>query len=464
MLTFIVFSCSDRDHSNEEPGLIVPNNELRGTWIATAWGLDWPMGNYDEDAEKALYIQYLDLLAENNMNAVFFQVRPMQGLFYDSKYESWSQYITGTFGKQPSWDVMSFLIDKAHERGIQFHAWYNPYRIATRASATDSFPELDPKINADLVIDYPTVRMYNPALPEVRDIIGGMIQEVLSKYDVDGISIDDYFYPADVEDLKDQQYFEKYGNPNQTIQEFRLDNVDKAIVKIRQAVLDTKPEVAFSVSPAGNNTYNYNTMYADVLKWSKEGWVDIIIPQLYYATGSATNTGSFNGSLYWWSQFTYENMLMVGYGLNNFSEDNSNDKFKSNAELSAQFNFAKTQKKVKGSVLYSAKYLVSNPLDIMASVKEAYKNPSIPPYIGRPVVNPPAIPTALKISGNILSWNESDGAEKYGVYRSNGNNKVAEMIAVSHSTSISLQSEGDYFVTSIGKYNIESDVSQVIKY
>lgn len=465
LLIFFVASCSDKD--KDEYGVnkpLIPNNELRGTWVATAWGLDWPMGDYSEAAEKALYIKYLDILAENNMNAVIFQVRPMQGLFYESEYESWSQYITGTFGKDPNWDVMEFLINEAHKRGIEFHAWYNPYRIATRASANDAFPPLDPKIPENLVLDYATIRMYNPALPEVRDRFEGMIREVLSRYDVDGISIDDYFYPGDVSNLEDQEYFETYGEEGQTIQEFRRENVDKIIKKIKQAVVDVKPQVAFSVSPAGNNSYNYDVMYADILKWSREGWVDIMIPQIYYATGSPTNSGSFNGGLHWWSQFTYDNLLMVGYDITKFSPNATNDKYKSNIELTSQFDFAKTQRKVSGSVLYSAKYMVTNPVDIMESIKDAYKNPTVTPYIGRPSVDEPQVPSQLKISGNTLSWSSVDGAEKYGVYRSNGNNKVADMIAVINVTSFQMEEKGDYFVTAIGKYNVMSEMSEIATY
>lgn len=479
LLSLFVISCNDKDDDdnkslNNEP--LVPNKELRGAWTATAWGLDWPMGNYSEAAEKALYIKYLDLLVANNMNAIFFQVRPMQGLFYESEYESWSAEITGTLGKNPGWDVMNFLIDEAHKRNIQFHAWFNPYRISTRPAKDPKFPliipefpPLDPEIPADLTIDYETIRMYNPALPEVQTRIGNIVKEFLTKFPkADGVHIDDYFYPSNVTDFLDKTYYEEYGKEFSNIADFRRHNVDVAIKNIHDVVVSTLPTAAFSIAPSGNK-FNNNKLYADVVKWSQEGWADIIIPQLYFATGlpainEASESGSFNAWLHWWSQFTYNNLLMVGYGLDKFSASSGIVKYQTNADLLEQFNYARSRNKVCGSVLYSAHYMVDNPVDIMAVIKEVYADPTFPPYIGRPAVEKPTAPANVTVSGTNLSWSAVASAEKYAIYKSNGNGVKAQMVAVTASTSFALPGEGEYFVTAIGEYNIESDISLVVKH
>lgn len=463
ILALGVISCNDDDKDKSGSDTlnhpIVPNKEIRGTWVATAWDLDFPQKKYDEASQKKLYTDYLDVLVANNMNAVFFQVRPMQGVFYDSQYESWSANATGTLGKAPSWDMMKFFIEEAHKRNIQFHAWFNPYRISTRAKASDKFADLDSKINPELVKDYSLIRTYNPALPEVQALIGKIVAEFLSKYDVDGIHIDDYFYPNEAQ-LKDDDDFKQYAEEGMDITAFRRSNVDKAVLSIRQAVLDTKPEAMFSISPAGNNTYNLDVMYADVLKWSQEGLADMIIPQLYYTTGSAST--SFNHSLHWWSQFTYNNLLAVGYGINNFDEASANDKYKTNADLTAQLAFAKSRKKVSGGVMYSAKYLLSNPVDIMASIKEAYAKPTLPPYIKRLNAVQPTKPEGLKFSSNDLTWNAVTGVSKYIVYKSNGNGKLASLVAIVETPKYVVEEKGAYFVTAIGEHNIESEMSVVI--
>lgn len=468
LLALFVISCSDSDNNSGDTINVplLPNKELRGAWVATAWGIDWPMGNYSEANEKALYIKYLDLLQANNMNAVFFQVRPMQGLFYNSEFESWSAEITGTLGQNPGWDVMTFMIDEAHKRNIQFHAWFNPYRIATRTDKNKSFPELDPKIPADLTVDYELIRMYNPALPAVQTRIGDMVKEFLTKFpDVDGVHIDDYFYPAGVTDFLDKTYYEEYGAEYTNIEDFRRHNVDVAIQNIHDAVVTTLPAAAFSISPSGNYDDNYNKLYADVTKWSQEGWADIIIPQLYSTTGTAST--SFNQRLHWWSQFTYNNLLMVGYGIYKFGSSEYPDiKYQTNADLLAQFEYARSRNKVCGSVLYSARYMINNPVDIMSVITEVYADPTFPPYIGRPVVDKPVAPSNVSASGSSISWSavSVSGAEKYAVYKSNGNGVKAQMVAVVTSTSYSLATEGDYFVTAVGEYNIESEISAVVKY
>lgn len=316
LIIFIVFvaSCSKENDDDiipppeENTPSILPKKELRGVWVTTAWGIDWPMEEYNAGAQKQKYINYLDLLVENKMNAIFFQIRGMADAFYDSQYESWSKYITGTAGTKPSYDVLGFLVEEAHKRNIQFHAWLNPYRISTRANKNSSFPQLDPKIPAKLTKDYEKIRIYNPALPEVQTRITQIVKEIITKYDVDGIHMDDYFYPSleTSEKMNDDAEYDQYGKSQfNNIDDFRRNNVNVVIQNIQKTIIETRPDVIFSISPAANMDSNYNTLFADVKKWSKEGWIDVIIPQLYFATG--TDVNSFNQRLDLWSQYIYEN-------------------------------------------------------------------------------------------------------------------------------------------------------------
>ncbi|GAA6529024.1 UPF0748 protein YngK [Segatella asaccharophila] len=471
LLIFMAFiaACSDHNHPTDilENLPILPEKELRGIWMTTAWGLDWPMGNYDEKVQKKLYTDYLDLCESCHINAIFFQVRSMADAFYDSRYESWSKTITGVTGQKPSYDVLNFLIDEAHKRGIQFHAWINPYRIATRADKSQSFSELDAKIPQMWVKDYDKVRIYNPALPEVWQRISDIVKELLSHYDVDGIHFDDYFYPSlsSSESMKDDAEYAQYGKGTfGSIEDFRRHNVDTVVQKVQQVIRDVKPWVVFSISPAADNTYNYNTIYADVLKWSQNGWTDVIIPQLYFSTG--TDDSSFNQLLYWWSQFTYKNTLMVGYGIYKFGDSTQGEQFQSSDDLKKQFAYATSMKKVKGGLLYSAKYLTENKVGITDVIKDEYKNPALPPcVISSMANNKPEVPSGVLASKGELSWTGTGQEEvKYAVYKSNGPGKTATLLGTTSGTSYPLSEKGTYFVTSVNRYNVESDLSKLTRW
>lgn len=306
------------------------------------------MEKYDADVQKKLYTDYLDLLVGYNMNAVFFQIRGMADAFYESEYEPWSKYITGSAGVRPDYDVLGFLVEEAHKRGIQFHVWLNPYRIATRANKNAAFPKLDAKIPMELVKDYEKIRVYNPALPEVQERIVNIVKEIITKYDVDGIHMDDYFYPSleASETMNDGTEFQKYGKDKfKNIEDFRRNNVNTVVRNIQKTIIETRPEVIFSISPAADMERNYNTLFADVNTWAKEGWVDVVIPQLYFATGN--DATSFNLRLDLWSQYTYENHLLIGYGIYKFGDSQYGSKFQSSDDLMKQFELASAKPKVK---------------------------------------------------------------------------------------------------------------------
>ncbi len=355
------------------------------------------------------------------------------------------------------------MLEEAHNRDLEFHAWLNPYRIERRTDKTSPFPTtLDPKINAAWVKEYDKIRMYNPALPEVQDRIADIVKDIITKYDVDGIHIDDYFYPdpADYTSLEDEEEYAKYGSDYSSITEFRKGNVDKVVKKIYDVVVQNKPDAVFSVSPAGDNSYNVNSLYANVTKWCQEGWVDILIPQLYSSTGDATS--SFNYRVSWWPQYSYKAVTMIGYGLYKFGDGESGAKFQTTSELVEQFRLANVQSKVLGSIMYSAKYFQENKLGIIDVLKnQIYKNPAVIPFAGRKVAADPAAASNITISSNNLKWSAGSGLRTV-IYKVA--DKKGTVVAITWDKEYSLPEKGDYCLTTLNIDNVESAVSDIVSY
>jgi uncharacterized lipoprotein YddW (UPF0748 family) len=467
-----VIACND-DKPVVEPTIteesIMPKPELRGIWMATAWEIDWPLGKHNADEQKQLYIDYLDKFVETNINAIFFQVRPMADAFYDSPYESWSKSITGTAGQDPGYDVLKFVIDEAHARNIELHAWINPYRIATRADKDVAFATLDPKIDPALVKDYDKIRIYNPALPEVQDRIVNIVKDILDKYDVDGIHMDDYFYPStgDYSNLNDTAEYRIYGSEYATIDSFRFANVDKVVKRIHETVKQVKPGAIFSISPISSIDDN-KALYANIVKWYENQWTDVFIPQVYSATGALTVASSFNRRVNDWNQYYKTKVaLMIGHYLSRVGDSTSNQ-FTSAQEIVDQVTIARRQSGVKGSLLYSAKCFFDNNghgnlgvIDILKT--DVFKNPAVRPFIGRNTEAAPTPPTNVVLNGTTLTWNVSPGLTSV-VYLIPENETKAQIAIITASSAYQISVKGKYFVTAVNKDNVESEISNEVAY
>ena len=433
----------------------LPKKELRGAWMATVWGIDYPQDARGETALKAKYRQYLDLYQQIGINAVFFQVRSKADAWYASAYEPWSKTITGTPGQDPGWDILKFLVDETHARGMQFHAWINPYRIETGSGGV--FPELDPKIPKALTKDYQRIRVYNPALPEVRDRIAAIVKEIITKYPVDGLHMDDYFYPSlqKGESMNDDAEFAKYGSAFSKVEDFRRDNISKLIRKIQQTIIDTRPEVIFSISPQGNYDNNYNTQYIDVAACAKNGWFDVLIPQLYW-TGTL-----FSSRLQWFLSKSSKVHLLVGYGIYRY-EAGASGGFDSPASFNTCYNLARGNNKVEGCLFYNSTALTKNNVGITDAIKSAFRPKVLPPYLGRTEERKPAAPTGLKLSGAILTW--SGSGAYYAVYKLEPGGKKASLVGTAREKSFNLPAKGTFHVTALGADNAESKISEGIVY
>lgn len=446
----------------ENPTLLYPKKEMRAVWIATVWGLDWPKGKYDVAGQKKLYTDYLDKFKELNINAIFFQVKGMGDAFYNSPYEPWSVNITGTRGKDPGYDVLQFMIDEAHARNIEFHAWMNPYRIATRTGAGSSYPDLHSSVKPEWVVSHEKIQIYNPAVPEVRQRLADIVKDLITKYNVDGIHFDDYFYPdpsSAGQMVSDDADYQKYGTGYSSKEDFRRGNVNEAIKGVYQIIVATKPAVVFSVSPAPDPDYNFKTLFADVRKWCEEGWLDLVIPQLYQEIGNRYN--DFQTRLNWWSQYHSKATLMAGHGYYKFGDGTSPSAFQSTSELEKQFELTRRNKKVVGNVLYSAQYIPLNKIGITNKLAEIFKNPSVIPFMGRSILLAPPAATNVKIEGSTLKWNTS-GNVRYVVYYFSDLKKEGAVYAVTDKNEIPITSAGHYSVSTINADNQESEPSKVV--
>ena len=219
--------------------MIKTKKEMRGVWIASVLNIDWPSKKgLSVEEQKQEFIKILDNVKEWNMNAVFVQIKPVGDAFYPSKFSPWSEYLTGVQGKNPEYDPLEFMIEESHKRNIEFHTWFNPYRLTMSGGIDKLSNDNIGKQRPDWTITYGGKLYLNPGIPEVNDYIVKSIMEVVKKYDIDGVHMDDYFYPYKVkgEIYKDDEQFEKYGKGFENEADWRRDNVNKLIKKIHKTI------------------------------------------------------------------------------------------------------------------------------------------------------------------------------------------------------------------------------------
>ncbi|MFQ6830533.1 glycoside hydrolase family 10 protein [Butyricicoccus pullicaecorum] len=293
------------------------SEEMRGVWVSSVYNLDYPSSpTTDPDKLKAEADEILDNCVKWGLNAVFLQVRPSGDALYKSDLFPWSKYLTGSVGTAPQdgFDPLEYWVEAAHKRGLELHAWINPYRI-TRSKDTEwnSLPSTHPaKMNPDWVVKYSDGNYYfNPGIPEVRDLVTRGAVEIVQNYDVDGLHMDDYFYPGT--DFNDAATYQKYGSSFSNIADFRRDSVNQLVAQLDTAVHNIDPNIQFGISPSGiwankstdprgsntNGSEHYVSSYADSLYWIENGLVDYIIPQIYWEIGH--KLADFATLADWWN-------------------------------------------------------------------------------------------------------------------------------------------------------------------
>lgn len=432
-----------------------PVSEMRACWVATVANIDWPSKpGLTSDEQKQEFEDMLDNLQKLGMNAVFVQVRPAGDAFYSSKLAPWSRYLNGKQGKAPDpyYDPLEFMIKAAHKRRMEFHAWLNPYRATFDLDTAALAPShllrsLDKKDAERWFFKYGKKYYFNPANPSVVAHLTDVVAEILTRYDVDGIHFDDYFYPYKEKDEILNDYAEYTADPKGTtnIEDWRRANVDDLIQSVSKRIRKLKPWVKFGISPFGvwrnadrdpeNGSDTragltcYDDLYADVTKWLKNDWIDYVAPQLYWSIGYPP--ADYAKLVKWWSDHSYGKQLYIGQAAYKFGESKNDPNFNTREEIGRQITLNRSNDKVQGNVFYSAKPLLKNPLGIADSVGLVYNAmPARLPAMEYRSTVAPATPEICRIKGSPsairLAWhacNIQSGEEMptyFAIYRFSG--------------------------------------------
>lgn len=415
--------------------------EVRSVWMATVWALDWPSSTSSTTAQKNEMVKYLDVLQKNNFNAVYFQVRTMSDAFYKSSYEPWSSYLTGTRGKDPGWDPLAFVVEECHKRGMECHAWVNPYRFSTGSNwstAQDQALKSAGMLLAYTKSDGKTTTILNPGLESVRKRIVDVCKEIISNYDVDGLVFDDYFYPEGIpvtSSAGDYDLWQKSG-ASMTFGDWRRNNVNQMVADVYKMVQHQKPYVRFGISPAGAactsaavaakhgidrcpvaSDWQYDGIFSDPVAWLEDGTIDYISPQLYWKTNHKTNP--FGPMTKWWS-YVAKHFGRHHYASHSISFLNSSNTTGDWEEIGKQVQFSRdyTENEAPGAVFYSAAYVTGKKQSGFGEWLQVnkFQNKALTPAIDWKKSDLEKVQvSALSKRAKVLSWAGVDNV-RYSVY------------------------------------------------
>ncbi len=386
-------------NANSQTKVIYPKNEFRAVWIATVVNIDWPKAGTDSiNKQKADFLEILDTYKKLNYNAVIVQIRSVGDAFYPSKLAPWSRYLTGKEGQAPKpyYDPLAWMIEQAHLRGFEFHAWLNPYRATFDTKIQALSKDHDFFKHRDWMIKYGETGKekyyYNPGLPEVQSHLTAVVEEVVKNYDIDAIHFDDYFYPYKVAGkvFNDSASFNKYGN-QQSLEDWRRSNVNTFVQDIYATIKRTKPWVQFGISPfgvwrnksmdvRGSDTQagqtNYDDLYADPIAWMEGDYIDYMLPQLYWSIDH--KTASYAKLIKWWADNSTNTNVYIGNGSYKIKAD-SDKKWNFAEEIPNQIDLTRTFPNIQGNAFFSAKAFVNNNKDVTDLLTaNQYKYPAIP--------------------------------------------------------------------------------------
>jgi uncharacterized lipoprotein YddW (UPF0748 family) len=392
--------------------------EFRGVWIATVNNLDWPSkAGESTSKQKKELIDILDTLEKLNFNAVIFQIRPTADAIYKSKTEPWSVYLTGQQGKAPdeNWDPLQFITEECHKRGIELHAWMNPFRI--QQNLTDKLSDKNvANKHPDWVVTYGTRTYLDPGIPAVRDYLKKVVEEVVQNYDIDAIHFDDYFYPYPIANtpFPDTLSFKMYNrgfSPDQ-IENWRRANVDSIIFALSKSIKRIKPIVKFGVSPFGvwenynidytgsvtsAGTTNFSHLFADVIKWQQNGWIDYLIPQIYWEIGHPTV--DYITLANWWNERAFNHHVFIGHALYKLVEGTS-PSWKSEKEMPEQILISRKMNNIEGNAFFRMKYIDINPYGFKYQLQhDLYQSKALVPVMTWIDSTAPIPPTKIVARG-----------------------------------------------------------------
>ena len=471
-----------------QTGSAYPKREFRAAWIQSVNG---QFRGMPTEKLKQNLIGQLNSLQKAGINAIIFQVRPEADALYASRLEPWSRFLTGVQGKapEPYWDPMQFMIDECHKRGMEFHAWINPYRTKTTLKS-ELAPNHVYNIHPEWFVTYGDQLYFDPALPESRRHICMVVSDIVSRYDVDAIHMDDYFYPYPIKgkDFPDDASFARFGGGFSNKGDWRRSNVNVLIKKLHETIREIKPWVKFGVSPFGiyrnessdplgsktKGLQNYDDLYADVLLWAREGWIDYNIPQIYWHIGHPV--ADYETLVKWWARNTENRPLFIGRSVMN-TVQNADPKNPSINQLPRKMALQRAYQTIGGSCQWPASAVVENAGKYRdALIAEYHKYPALPPVFDFMDNEAPAKVRKMKPvwteDGYILFWTapkykeEMNRAVQYVVYRFNDKEKVniddpSHIVAITRDNFYKLPYEDGktkyrYVVTALDRLHNES--------
>jgi uncharacterized lipoprotein YddW (UPF0748 family) len=356
--------------------VIAQPKEFRAAWIATVDNIDWPKkGNWDADSQKAEFIRIIDMHKRNGLNALVVQIRPATDAFYPSPYEPWSEWLTGKQGTPPNpyYDPLEFMLAETHKRGMEFHAWMNPYRAVFDTKKSTISATHITKMHPEWFLNYGDKRYFDPGNKEAQKFVINVVQDVVNRYAIDAIHFDDYFYPYKIprKEFPDNKTYNLYGN-GLSKDDWRRSNCDSIIVGLSRIIKKTNNKCKFGISPFGiwrnvkndsingSNTNggssNYDDLYADILLWLKSDWIDYVAPQLYWEFEH--KVAPYQTLLDWWDTHSYGKHLYIGLAI---YRSGSNANWKDKTQLPRMIDALREKKNVQGMVFFSSKSFETNP-------------------------------------------------------------------------------------------------------
>ncbi len=424
-----------------------PKREMRAAWISTVANIDWPSRDAKGDTEKqkAEMIHILDELQKMNMNAVIFQIRPTADALYFSDLEPWSNWLTGKQGQDNNvtYDPLAFTLAEAHKRGIDVHVWLNPYRVTNGFEIEELAQSHIYQQHPEWFVKYGKQWYFEPGLDETRVWLNKVVADIVTRYDIDAIHFDDYFYPYPIagQDFPDDAVFAANPRGFTDKGDWRRNNVNLVISELQHTIKSIKPWVEFGISPFGiwrnkasdpergsatNGLENYDDLYADILLWLEKGWIDYVTPQLYWEIGK--KVADYEILAHWWAEYSYGQNLYVGHAPYRMKDPNApkpkQKRGKKNQkpaeitgwdipnEICRQITLNRTISGIDGSIYFPVNSLLKNVVGLTDSLKnDYYRYPALQP-INRNLKGYPAVvaaPSALALENNQLSWAASKG-------------------------------------------------------
>lgn len=449
-----------------------PKHEFRGAWLHTIFQSQYKeLGT--EECKKYL-VRQLDSLQAMGLNAILFQVRPQSDAFYKSNYEPWSRFLTeGGKAPVPYWDPLEFMIEESHRRGMELHAWLNPYRVTSSAKQTLPKGHIYHK-HPERFVRYDGKLYFNPGLPENREYIAKVVEDIVSRYDVDAIHFDDYFYPYPVKGkvFDDAKAYAKYGK-GKDLGDWRRQNVDMLIEDLNKRIKALKPWVRFGISPFGiwrnkssdprgsdtNGLQNYDALYADVLLWEEKGWIDYQLPQLYWDLEHPA--ASSRVLLDWWNRNSgSKRHLYIGQDVSRTMKK---------GELGQKVQLSRNASNVSGNCWWPGYALTKNDGGVADSLATVYQNTKalVPPSTWLWDKRPDAPRNLVLEPSGTLAWQAPvptgtcADAVRFVVYRFEpgaeiDTDEATAIVAVVPGLSFAPQAKGVYVVTALDRVNNES--------